>query len=70
MQTSFTEEQLENKENKSSESILRKCVHCGMCNATCPTYAINGDELEGPRGRIYLEIFFRTHCLILTSFLF
>jgi glycolate oxidase iron-sulfur subunit len=54
MQTSFTEKQLENKENKSSESILRKCVHCGMCNATCPTYAINGDELEGPRGRIYL----------------
>jgi glycolate oxidase iron-sulfur subunit len=54
MQTSFTKQQLENKENKSSESILRKCVHCGMCNATCPTYAINGDELEGPRGRIYL----------------
>jgi glycolate oxidase iron-sulfur subunit len=54
MQTSFTEKQLENKDNKSSESILRKCVHCGMCNATCPTYAINGDELEGPRGRIYL----------------
>ncbi len=54
MQTSFTEQQLQNKENKSSESILRKCVHCGMCNATCPTYAINGDELEGPRGRIYL----------------
>jgi glycolate oxidase iron-sulfur subunit len=54
MQTSFTEQQLKNKENKSSESILRKCVHCGMCNATCPTYAINGDELEGPRGRIYL----------------
>ena len=54
MQTSFTEKQLENKENKSSESILRKCVHCGMCNATCPTYGINGDELEGPRGRIYL----------------
>ena len=54
MQTSFTEKQLENKENKTSETILRKCVHCGMCNATCPTYGINGDELEGPRGRIYL----------------
>jgi glycolate oxidase iron-sulfur subunit len=54
MQTSFTEKQLKNKENKSSENILRKCVHCGMCNATCPTYGINGDELEGPRGRIYL----------------
>ena len=38
----------------SAETILRKCVHCGMCNATCPTYGINGDELEGPRGRIYL----------------
>jgi len=54
MQTSFTKQQLENKDNKSSENILRKCVHCGMCNATCPTYAINGNELEGPRGRIYL----------------
>ena len=54
MQTSFTEDQLKNKENKSSENILRKCVHCGMCNATCPTYGISGDELEGPRGRIYL----------------
>ena len=54
MQTSFTDKQLENKENKTSETILRKCVHCGMCNATCPTYGINGDELEGPRGRIYL----------------
>ena len=54
MQTSFTDQQLKNKDNKSSENILRKCVHCGMCNATCPTYAINGNELEGPRGRIYL----------------
>ena len=54
MQTSFTDKQLENKDNKSSETIIRKCVHCGMCNATCPTYGINGDELEGPRGRIYL----------------
>jgi glycolate oxidase iron-sulfur subunit len=54
MQTSFTEDQLKNKENKSSEEILRKCVHCGMCNATCPTYDILGDELDGPRGRIYL----------------
>jgi glycolate oxidase iron-sulfur subunit len=54
MQTSFTEQQLKDKENKSSENILRKCVHCGMCNATCPTYGISGDELEGPRGRIYL----------------
>ena len=55
MQTSFTKDQLKNKENKSSEEILRKCVHCGMCNATCPTYEILGDELDGPRGRIYLH---------------
>ena len=54
MQTSFSDQQLKNKENKSSEQIIRKCVHCGMCNATCPTYNIIGDELDGPRGRIYL----------------
>jgi len=54
MQTNFTEEQLKIKDNKSSEKIFKKCVHCGMCNATCPTYEILGDELDGPRGRIYL----------------
>ena len=54
MQTSFTDKQLLDKDNKSSESILRKCVHCGMCNAICPTFCVNGEELEGPRGRIYL----------------
>ena len=54
MQTSFTDKQLTDEDNKSSESILRKCVHCGMCNATCPTFCVNGEELEGPRGRIYL----------------
>ena len=54
MQTFFTEEQLKDKDNKSSEKILRKCVHCGFCNATCPTYQLLGDELDGPRGRIYL----------------
>ena len=54
MQTNFSETQLKNKDNKSSEKIFKKCVHCGMCNATCPTYGILGDELDGPRGRIYL----------------
>ena len=54
MQTNFSEEQLKNKDNKSSEKIFRKCVHCGMCNATCPTFNLLGDELDGPRGRIYL----------------
>ena len=54
MQTSFKSDQLGNVENKSSESIIRKCVHCGMCNSTCPTYQVLGDELDGPRGRIYL----------------
>ncbi|MCX7273144.1 MAG: 4Fe-4S dicluster domain-containing protein, partial [Burkholderiales bacterium] len=37
-----------------AESILRSCVHCGFCTATCPTYQLLGDELDGPRGRIYL----------------
>jgi len=54
MQTTFSPEQLKSKNNKSTEEIVRKCVHCGMCNATCPTYQILGDELDGPRGRIYL----------------
>ena len=54
MQTNFTDKQLQNSDNKSSEKIFKKCVHCGMCNATCPTYGILGDELDGPRGRIYL----------------
>jgi len=54
MQTFFSEKQLKDKDNKSSEKIFRKCVHCGFCNATCPTYQLLGDELDGPRGRIYL----------------
>ena len=54
METNFSEKQLKDKDNKSSEKIFRKCVHCGFCNATCPTYQLLGDELDGPRGRIYL----------------
>ena len=54
MQTDFKNKQLHDTEIKSSEKIIRKCVHCGMCNATCPTYQVIGDELDGPRGRIYL----------------
>jgi len=54
METNFSTEQLKDKNNKSSEKILRKCVHCGFCNATCPTYQLLGNELDGPRGRIYL----------------
>ena len=54
MQTTFSFDQLKNKDNKSTEEIVRKCVHCGMCNATCPTYQVLGDELDGPRGRIYM----------------
>ena len=54
METNFSKEQLKNNDNKSTEKILSKCVHCGFCNATCPTYQIFGDELDGPRGRIYL----------------
>jgi glycolate oxidase iron-sulfur subunit len=54
MQTTFTKKQLQDNNVNSSEKIIRKCVHCGFCNATCPTYQIAGDELDGPRGRIYL----------------
>ncbi|MFZ9152997.1 MAG: glycolate oxidase subunit GlcF [Candidatus Fonsibacter ubiquis] len=54
MQTNFTKKQLQDSNITSADGILRKCVHCGFCNATCPTYQIVGDELDGPRGRIYL----------------
>ncbi|WP_057463747.1 glycolate oxidase subunit GlcF [Pseudovibrio sp. POLY-S9] len=54
MQTNFTPEQLKDSATAVSEQILRKCVHCGFCTATCPTFALLGDELDSPRGRIYL----------------
>jgi glycolate oxidase iron-sulfur subunit len=54
MQTTLADEFKGTRDGQEAEAILRKCVHCGFCTATCPTYQLLGDELDGPRGRIYL----------------
>ena len=54
METGFALAQLADPHVAEAERVLRKCVHCGFCTATCPTYVLLGDELDGPRGRIYM----------------
>ena len=54
MRTQLSPEFSESADGREAAAIIRKCVHCGFCNATCPTYQLLGDELDGPRGRIYL----------------
>src|SRR3954466_6213237 len=54
METNLLASLLETPEGREADAILRACVHCGFCTATCPTYQLLGDELDGPRGRIYL----------------
>ena len=54
MQTQLAPAFQSTADGQAAQAILRKCVHCGFCTATCPTYQLLGDELDGPRGRIYL----------------
>ena len=54
MQTNLADFIRNTPDGVEADAILRKCVHCGFCTATCPTYQLLGDELDGPRGRIYL----------------
>jgi glycolate oxidase iron-sulfur subunit len=54
MQTNLADFIRNTREGEEADAILRACVHCGFCTATCPTYQLLGDELDGPRGRIYL----------------
>ena len=54
MQTSLADFIRDTPEGREADAILRKCVHCGFCTATCPTYQVLGDDLDSPRGRIYL----------------
>jgi glycolate oxidase iron-sulfur subunit len=54
MKTDFTKRQLRNSDTQLANDILRRCVHCGLCTATCSSYVVLGDERDSPRGRIYM----------------
>ncbi|WP_455205377.1 4Fe-4S dicluster domain-containing protein [Kaarinaea lacus] len=54
MQTNIIKQYIDTAKGQEADRILRSCVHCGFCTATCPTYQLLGDELDSPRGRIYL----------------
>src|ERR1700758_5461254 len=64
MQTNFTLAQLADPDISESEKILRACVHCGFCTATCPTYVLDGNELDSPRGGIYLIMHLVDHARV------